>query len=168
MDHTDERTAPDVLKSDTDNATTIRPSEAPPGKRAKFRRLREYNRDMWNGPKRENTEEFRRQDNLHRFDAIASTLGLTDTQKGRGRELFDSLCLTKFNRRTKQADTVDVVVFGLCVLIANDDVRNGTRYWPRKNAGNNDELFEDFAAELGLSLRDQMSIVERVRARVEL
>lgn len=165
MDTPENKEPPSVITSDTNNATTIQPKEAPPNKREKFRRFRAYNTGTWNGPKRENKEVVHRQDNIQRYDAIASTLSLTQNQKNRGREIFDSLNLTEFN---KGSETVDHVLFGLCVLVANDTVRNGTRHWPHPDNGAMDSIFMDFAEEIGLSLNDQMSIVQRVRTRTDL
>ena len=165
MEHTEERQPPDVITSDTENATKIQPKEAPPNKREKFRKFRAYNKGTWNGPKRENKKVVHRQDNIQRYDAIATTLELTKSQKSRGRDVFDSINLSEFNMGTEK---IDHVVFGLCVLIANDDVHKGTRHWPHPDNGGMDSIFMDFAEDIGLSLNEQMSIVQRVRARVNL
>ena len=165
MDQIDEKTPPEVITSDTDNATQVRPSEAPPHKREKFRRFRAYNTGLWNGPRRENTEQFRRQDDLHRYDAISSTLDLTTQQKQRGRRILDSLTLNEF---TSPGESVDAVAFAICVLVTNNAVEDGTRYYPPPDLGGNDDLFADFANSLDLETSDQMSLIERVRAQVNL
>lgn len=165
MEQPEEREPPDVITSDTDNATKVQPKDAPPHKRAKFRRFRAYNRGTWNGPKRENKQVVYRQDNIQRYDAISSSLELTPVQKSRGRDVFDSLNLGEFN---KGSETIDHVIFGLCVLLANDDVRDGTRHWPHPDNGGMDEVFMQFAEDLGLDLSEQMSIVQRVRPRTRL
>jgi len=165
MEYSKEREPPAVITSDTENATKIQPKEAPPEKRAKFRRFRAYNTGTWNGPKRENKKIVHRQDNIQRYDAISSTLELTQVQKSQGREIFDSLDLGEFN---KGNEDIDHVIFGLCVLIANKDVRGGTRHWPHPDNSQTDSIFMDFAKSIGLSLNEQMSIVQRVRSRVNL
>jgi len=153
------------MTSDTKNATLIKPSDAPPDKQAKFRSFRAYNRGLWNGPKRENKKLVRRQDDLHRFDAIASTFDLTDYQKSRAREQFETIDLGHFN---KSSESVDDVVWAVCVLVANEDEMNGTRYWPHPDAGD-DEQFEQFAeGTLGLDRGGQMSILQRVRPKTQL
>lgn len=162
MEEIEERQPPDVMTSDTDNATKVQPKEAPPSKRAKFRRFRAYNRGTWNGPRRENKEIVRRQDNLQRYDAISSTLELTQSQKNRGREIFDSLDLISLTNKGKE--DIDSVVFAICVLVANDDVNDGTRYWPL-DTGDSSRPFPEFAKELGLSINDQLSIIKRVQSR---
>lgn len=156
--------APDVITSDTNNATVVDPKEAPPHKQAKFRRLRAYNRGTWNGPKRENKEVVHQQDDLHRYDSIASSLSLTDYQKNRGRKFIGSLDLGSFN---KGSEGIDEVAFCVCVVVANMDVE-GTRYWPhpQRSREDNDGLFVDFAEELGFGVNDQMSLLQRVKGRL--
>jgi len=165
MDSPTEKQPPDVITSDTDNATQIHPSEAPPGKREKYRRFRAYNTGLWNGPRRENTEQFRRQDDLHRYDALASSLDLTDRQQKRGRRIFDSLNINEF---TSPGQSVDVVIFAVCVLVANAAVEDGTRYYPPPDRGGNDEDFARVAKDLELNVSTQLSIIERVRTEADL
>lgn len=162
MEHPQEREAPTVITSDTENATTIQPEEAAPDKQEKFRRLKAYNTGMWNGPRRENTEQFRRQDNLHRYDSISSSLDLFRHQKKRGRKILDSLDVKSVGR------PVDDIIFAICTLVANADVRDGTRYWPAPTTQNNDSTFREIGQELGLTQSEQMSIIERVRSKVNL
>lgn len=161
MEHSEEREPPDVITSDTENATKIQPKEAPPGKREKFRRFRAYNTDMWNGPKRENKEAVRRQDNLHRYDSIASSLNLNSYQKKRGRKILDTIQITK------KSIGVDVVIFAVCVIVANSDVEDGSRYYPHPEA-KGDKDFERVAESLGFDRGDQISAIEKVRSRVNL
>lgn len=156
MKHTEERQPPDVLTSDTDNATIIEPKEASPDDRAKFRRFRAYNTATWNGPKRENKELIRRQDDLHRFDSLASSLNLTDYQKSRGRGILDDFDCHAFGY------SIDHIIFGICVVIANDDVDNGTRYWPRK--GNQSGPYPRVADSLDLGWKEQMAAIKKVQS----
>lgn len=119
---------------------------------------------MWNGPKRENKEESRRQDNLHRYDSIASSLHLNTYQKSRGRQLLDDLDVKGFGI------PVDNIIFGICVVVANDDVHNGTRYWPQhpdqKDGG--ESSFEKVAKSFDLTWRKQMSVIKKIQSRVDL
>jgi len=155
MEEVEEKQPPTVLTSDTDNQTTISPDEAPPGKREKYRKFRAYNTGMWNGSQRENTEEFRRQDDLHRYDAISSKLGLTDYQQARGRRLIDKISLSDMS--------LDEAAFAICVVVVNNDIE-GTRYWPNHGGEtmSHDELFEEIADSLGISLPRQTAIVQKV------
>jgi len=157
----DEMQASNSVISDLENATVIRSDEAPPNKRAKFSRFQKHNRDTWNGPERENKEVKRRQSNLHRYDAISSSLELTPYQRKRGREIIDDLGIKDIGLR------LDVIAFGLCILLANDDVRNGKRYYPNNGAAD-DLLFEEMADTLDLSQPKQASILEKLRGRVTL
>lgn len=162
MDNTTtDKTPPNILTSDTNNATKIEPKEAPPDKRAKFRRFRAYNTGTWNGPKRRNKEVTRRQDNLHRYDSIASGLSLTGYQKSRGRSILDDINLRDMGL------SVDRIIFGICVIVANDDVRVGSRYYPHPEASGDDDFVET-AESLNLDRADQISAVEKVRAKVDL
>jgi hypothetical protein len=151
----------DVITSDTENATVIRPREAPQHLRAKFRRLREFNRGTYNGPKREDKEVVYRQDNLHRYDSIASKVLINRFQKERGRELFDSIDVKDVGIG------VDPIIFGVCVVVANEDVQSGARFYPNPHTPD-DEEFENMAESLGLSSEKQISAIEKVRNRVTL
>lgn len=158
MENTKEREPPNVITSDTSNATKLQPKEAKPKDSAKFRRFRAYNRGTWNGPKRENKEVVHRQDNLHRYDCLSSSLSLTDHQKSKGRTILDQLPLGKLGR------PIDDVIFGICVVVANEDVRNGSRYYPNPEAAG-DVQFEKVAGSLGLDRSAQLSIIETVRKK---
>lgn len=158
MEYSEEREPPDVLTSDTDNATKVQPKDAPPHKKAKFRRFRAYNRGTWNGPKRENKEVIRRQDDLHRYDSVASTLLLNKYQKNRGRKIFDDLDFHHFGQK------IDHIIFGVCVIVANADVENGSRFYPNPDAAD-DENFSDFADSVGMTRGEQVSSIEKVRSR---
>lgn len=161
MEHPEEREPPNVMTSDTDNATTIQPKEAPPGKREKFRRFRAYNTGTWNGPKRENKEVIHRQDNLHRYDSIASSLSLTDYQKGRGRKILDEIDFRREGIR------VDTLIFGICVIVANEDVYDGSRYYPHPEAKGDDD-FEKVGDKLSIGRHKQISVVEKIRSQIDL
>lgn len=152
---------PVVITSDTENATQIHPSEAPPGDRKKFLRFRAYNTGLWKGPKEENTEAFHRQDDLHRFDSISSALELTDYQKTRGREILDDFDSHHFG------ESIDKIIFGICVLVANDDVATGCRFHPNPDAAD-DHLFLEIADSLDLDVKQQWSAVEKVRPKIDL
>lgn len=161
MDKITEKEPPDVVTSDTPNATEVRPDEAPPHKQYKFRKFRAYNTGTWNGPRRENKELTYRQDNLHRYDALSSQVGLTDLQKRRGRKLMEELDFQQIGQ------PIDQILFGVCVLVANADVPGGTRYWPDERTKNNDGLFAEVADDLGLDLSEQLSIVQKLKSRTQ-
>lgn len=162
MEETTERRPPTALTSDTKNATRIPVDEAPPHKREKFKRLRAYNTGLWNGPKRENTEALRRQDNLHTYDAIASRVDLTGHQKRRGRNVLDDLHIKSFGK------SIDAIAFAVAVVVANQDSRGEKRYWPHGEADDNDSLFAKIADELELDLDEQMSVLMQVKSRTDL
>jgi hypothetical protein len=161
MEYPEEKEPPEVITSDTNNATTIQPKEAPPGKRRKFKKMRAYNTGRWNGPKRENKEVIFREDNLHRFDAISSSLGLSDYQKQRGRTAFDDLHVRSIGLK------VDTIIFGICVLVANAAVDDGCRYYPNPEA-EGDSQFEEVADSLDLDRGDQLSVIEKMRGACSL
>jgi len=160
MEHVEEKQPPAVLTSDTENATQIHPSEAPPHKRAQFERFRAYNTGLWNGPRRENKEAMYRQDNLHRYDSIASGLELTPYQKERGRQLLDDVEPSSFGK------PIDQLLFAICVIVANADAE-GKRYWPHPDKRDNDPLFTEMAEDIGLSTRMQMSSVMKLKSQTE-
>jgi len=145
----------------TENATFFDVDDAPPDKQEKFRRFSAYNTGKWNGPRRENKEVVYRSDNLYRFDCIASSVELTEFQKRRGRDVFDSLDFQEIGK------PIDQIIFAVCVVVANAAVRSGTRYWPHSDSKNEDDPFGVVADELDLTLSQQLSVVQRVRARVD-
>lgn len=148
------------LTSATENATRIDAGDATTEKqRSKFSKFSKYNRGIWNGPRRENKEVTRRQDNLAIFDALAGQLDLTSYQKKEGRRTLDSLNLQKIGR------SVDLIAFSICVLVANDDVPDGYRYWPRAN--NADEDFQRVAEGLDHDLDAILSGMMTVDAKRE-
>lgn len=165
MEHVQEKQPPDVIASDTDNRTTIFPKEAPPDKQHQFERFKAYNTGLWNGPRRENTELMNRQDDLHLFDSIAGQVDLTPYQKKRGRHLLDQFSIGEYTAPGRDAASV---VFGLCVLIANEDVEAGTRYWPHPEAASNDVAFERVADSLTAHWTDLVSIIMRMGNRLEV
>jgi hypothetical protein len=162
MEDIDFQRLPNVLISDTKNATRIPVEEAPPHKREKYRRFRAYNTGLWNGPRRENTEAFRRQDNLHVYDAIASKLGMTTYQKRRGRHLIDDIHIKSLGK------SVDSIAFAIAIIVANQDANNEKRYWPHQQATGNDREFARMGHDLGLDLEEQMSVVMQVKSRIDL
>lgn len=162
MESPSEEQIPDALSSDTNNATEIHPEDAPPHKQAQFRRFRAYNMGTWNGPKRENKSLKRNQDNLHRYDALASSLDLTPHQKARGRSVLADLDIRAIGIG------VDPIIFAICVLVANADVDGGHRYWPRSDHPANDRIFRAVADDLGIGYNKQKSAITRVRRRTNL
>jgi len=164
MKETEEEMPHTVITSDTNNATRVEPKDAPSGKREKFEKFRLYNTGTWNGPKRENKEAVYRQDNLHRYDSLAASLNLTQYQKERGRTALDELNLHQITGGI----SIDHVIFGVCTVVANDDVDDGTRYWPHPQSPNNDKTFPEVAKSLGLDRSEQMSIIQKVMERTNI
>lgn len=157
----DEHEPPDVITSDTENATQVRPSEAPAQKERLFTRLAAYNKNTWNGPKRENKEVTHRQDDLQRYDAISSKLFTSRYRKERGRKFMDEVDFHEFG------ESIDHIIFGICAVVANDDVDNGTRHWPQHPRSRDDE-FSEIGESLGLSPEEQLSAMEKIRSRIDM
>lgn len=126
-----------------------------------WNRRKMLNEGMWNGPFRENKEVTHRQDNLHIYDAISCQLDLTPYQKERGRAIYDELPLGELGRPVEQ------YAFAVCIAVANVDAE-GKRYWPTDKKNDNDTLFASFGEDLGLSLRDQLSALMKVKSRTDL
>jgi hypothetical protein len=166
MEYIEEQEPPEVITSDTENATKIHPEDAADSKQAKFRRFRAYNTGMWNGPRRENTKQFNRQDDLHRYDSIATSAGLTKRQKKQGREILDDFDSHHFGQ------SIDHIIFGICVVVANADVHDGSRYWPShpnlSSIKTCDEDFESLADSLNFNWREQMSAIKKVQSRTDV
>jgi len=161
MERVNEKQPPEVVTSDTDNATAIHPKDAPSHKQAQYKRFQAYNTGLWNGPRRENKEAMYRQDNLHRYDAIASQVGITDYQKSRGREILDGIEIRDTGK------PLDHLAFAVCVIVANADCQ-GKRYWPHPDKTDNDEEFAAMGHDLGMDSTDQMSVIMSVKSRTGL
>lgn len=167
MESPDESSPPITTSGDTENSTHFHPDEGressldPHRELPKWQRLSLLNEGMWNGPREENTEALRNQDNLHIYDAIACQLELTDYQKERGRSVYEELPLHKLGRPVEQYG------FAVCILVANEDAE-GSRYWPSKDKPDNDPLFREFGERLGLSFREQSSALMKVKSRSDL
>jgi len=165
MDDSTDHQPPDVLSSDTPNQTMIHPLDAPPEQREKYKRFRAYNTGAWNGPRRENKEIVHRQDDLHLYDAISGQLDLTPYQKKRGRCLLDTFSIGDYTAPGRSAKSV---IFALCIVVANADVPDGTRYWPHPDAASNDLQFEEVAEDIPNDWPDLVSLVMKLEHRLEV
>lgn len=146
-----------VLTPDSDNATYFDPTEVKETTSINYKRLRLLNRGTWNDRREENKEARHRSDNLAILDALSSQLELTEHQKKKARREFDHLNLGKIGK------PVNLVAFGVCTVVANDDVHNGSRYHPKMN--NPDELFAEIADDLNFTTTQLHSIVGVVNNR---
>jgi hypothetical protein len=164
MDEVEEKLPRASMMSDTDNQTTIPAEEAPPHLKWKYRKFRAFNRGVhpWC---EDNTEVVRNQDKLHLFDAIASRLDLGRYQQERGRKLTEDLDLSDMSGPGVNAEGL---IWGICAVIANADVHDGTRYWPHPSSEKNCDVFRSVAEEFDLTRDQQMSVIQKVRARVDL
>lgn len=146
---------PNVLTTDSENATWFKPIESRDPE--KFKRFRLYNRGTWKDRREENKEVTHRKDNLAVLDAICGQLSLTDYQKDESRRLLDRLDLQSFGR------PVSHIAFGLAVLVANRDARD-LRYWPTRN--DTDREFTKIGNEIELTEQEQVSIINTVRGKI--
>lgn len=147
-----EKVPPETSTPDTENATYFRPEES--NSQSRFELLRFYNRGTWKDRREENKEVRHRQDNLAIFDALSGQLSLTDHQKKKGRRIFDDLDLQQLGESAR------LVAFGVCINVVNDDVRNGTRYWP--TAEDTDEEFDSMSDNLDFYTSEVLSIIYKV------
>lgn len=116
-----------------------------------------YNRGTWKDRREENKRVTHRQDNLAILDSLSGQLDLSPYQKGEARRIFDELDLQNIGK------SACLVAFGVCAVVANDDVRDGTRYWPTANE--TDDLFTEIATNLGFTENQQLSIILTVDHR---
>jgi len=160
-----------ITEPDTENSTHFHAKDADNFQREdgtesnteKLQRLSKLNTGMWNG-KWENKKELHRQDNLHRLDAIANYIELTDYQHRRSRKLFDEFPLGTFGYEN------DIVAFSICVLVARED---GRKFDPAEKVGSEedldsvetDELFHRFALEQGFRYGRLETVINKIRDR---
>ncbi len=158
MDDSIEETEPsDVLTPDTDNATYFDPDEVTGSTPVNYSRLRLYNRNTWKNRWEENKEVTHRRDNLAVLDSISGELELSDYQKSKARRVFDNLQLGELGKPAK------LIAFGVCAVVANDDVRDGSRFHPQMN--NPDDLFVDLADRLEFTTKQLHSVIGVVNNR---
>lgn len=164
----DENTPEPRTGPDTRNATTFHYQEmAGEGKRKDgsrsywsfYKRLFLYNTGRWNGKWRNENYE-RLIENLAMYDSVASQLGLTDRQKGIGRNLFK---MPDFRRYSKVGG-VRMVAFCTCALVCAEDERN---YYPTRKPEANDPEFMRIAGELELEENHIQKAIERLRSELE-
>ncbi len=148
----DESEEEPIVSPDTENATHFHAIEAPPDERKKYQRFHGYNTGVYNGEWQDN-DEIRRLDNLALYDAVSSQLELSNYQKRRGRELFDSLNLNDFGHRAI------LIIVCICSYVCRED---GRVYHPSRSINHNDELFVGFVSELDESPREVAACYERV------
>jgi len=152
----EEKEPSEVLTPDTENATYFNPDEVSnsnwTGKTpVNYSRLLLYNRDTWKDRWEENKEVKHRQDNLAILDALSSQLQLNSYQKKEARRFFDSLDLGDFGK------SVRLVSFGVCAVIANEDVEGGSLYHPQMK--DPDDLFVNIANRLDFTDKQLHSII---------
>lgn len=158
METTTEKEPSEVITPDTENATYFLPDEAP-ASNTNYERLQLLNRNTWVDRREENKEVKHRQGNLALYDALSSQLELTDYQKSRGRTIIDRLKLGEWGIPT------ELVAFGVCAVVANDDVPTGTRYWP--TAHHTDKLFERIGDDLEYSSKQQLRVITKLKAGID-
>lgn len=147
-----------VLTPDADNATYFDPEDASGSNSINYKRLMLYNRGTWYDRREENKELTHRRDNLAVYDSLSSQLDLTEYQKEEGRRIFDELNFGTIGK------PVRLVAFGVCIIVANDDVPNGVRYHPQMN--DPDQLFIKIAERLNFTEKDLHSIMGVVKSRL--
>ncbi len=156
-DSIEEKEPSEVLTPDTENATHFDPDDVHGSTPINYKRLRLYNRNTWKDRREENKEVTHRQDNLAIYDALAGQLELTDYQKEKGRRIFDKLELEKLGKPAR------LIAFGVCAVVANDDVHDGSRYHPQMN--NPDELFVEIMDNLDFTVSQLHSTIGVVNNR---
>jgi hypothetical protein len=163
MEEITESEPSEVITPDTQNATYFDPNDCeapmkvPNDRTVDYNRLRLYNRNTWTDRREENKEVTHRQDNLAIYDAISSHVELNSYQKSQGRKLFDRLDLGDIGKSAR------LVAFGVCVVVANDDVPGGSRYHP--NMKNPSGLFHSLSQELGFEKNQLLSIIGIINSR---
>lgn len=159
MDDSPTETEPStVLTPDTENATYFDTSEVKESNltnekstSVNYKRLLLYNRGTWKDRREENKEVTHRRDNLAILDAISGQLELNSYQKKKARRVYDDLDLGELGKPAK------LIAFGVCAVVANDDVPGGSRYHPQM--GNPDELFEELADDLSFTMSQLHSVI---------
>lgn len=155
-DSVEEKEPSEVLTPDTENATYFNANETDDsnwtGKSpVNYKRLLIYNRNTWKNRWEENKEVTHRQDNLAILDALSGQLELNNFQKEKSRRVFDELDLGDLGK------SVRLIAFGVCAVVANEDVHDGSRYHPQMD--DPDELFVEMADRLDFTTKQLHSVI---------
>lgn len=143
-----------VLTPDANDATHFDPDDVYGSTPINYSRLLLLNRGTWKSRWEENKEVTHRRDNMYILSAIASQLELTDYQKEEARNVFDEIELGEIGK------PVRLVAFGVCAVVANEDVHDGCRYHPQMN--DPCELFVHIADRLDFTTSQLHSIIGTV------
>jgi len=147
----DEKEPSPTLTPNAENSTHFDPSEVNGTTPINYKRLQLLNRGTWNSRYEENKEVTHRQDNEAILDAVCGQLQLTDYQKKESKRILEDLDLQDIGKKVR------LVAFGICVVVANRDARDGKRYHPQSPSL--DPLFEDTRKSLKLSKTQTYSIM---------
>lgn len=156
QDSIEEKEPSQVITPDTENATHFNANEVDDSNwkgptSVNYQRLLLYNRNTWKSRYEENKEVTHRQDNLAILDALSGQLELNSFQKKKARRVFDKINLGDLGKQVR------LIAFGVCIVVANEDVHNGSRYHPQMK--NPDNLFDEMADRLDFSESQLHSIV---------
>lgn len=158
---------PDRAGIDSPNATHFRPSEAPPDKQRRFRRLWGYNEGLQKSPTQYDRKEIWRRDRLATLDAIASGLELTDHQHERSRSILNETDVEDFDVSTV---SLEVVAFAICIYVRNQAVRpevpGSNKYIPMSDRDKNPDDIEEFARDLDVSQRRLADLLVQIESGV--
>lgn len=155
-DSIEEKEPSQVITPDTENATHFNSNEVDDSNwkgptSVNYQRLLLYNRNTWKSRYEENKEVTHRQDNLAILDALSGQLDLNSFQKKKARRVFDDIDLGDLGK------PVRLIAFGVCVVVANEDVPDGSRYYPTMSEP--DELFVSMADRLDFSEGQLHSVI---------
>lgn len=143
-----------VLTPDANDATHFDLDDVHRSSPINYRRLLLLNRGTWKNRWEENKHVTHRRDNMRILDAISGQLELTDYQKKKARNLFDEIELGEIGK------PVRLIAFGVCAIVANEDVPDGCRYHPQMN--DPCELFVHIADRLDFTEAQLHSIIGKV------
>lgn len=123
-----------------------------------YKRLNLLNMGRWNGKWRYEPHE-RMIDRLNIFDAVASQLELTQTQKNWAEYRFKYIDLRPYTR----IGGISIVAFCICAFACELD---GRQYHPSRSSENNDPEFVQFAENVGFLNKHLHKAYGKVRAAI--
>jgi hypothetical protein len=128
------------------SATYFKPSEG--YDEQKYKRLWGYNEGLLKARSRVDTAELYRRDRLAVLDALASTLGLSDSNRTQAEDIIEN---TDFRGHNDTSLTGNI--FAICALVYNHQQKTfgGNIYLPSKSDEDQPVRFEELRTELSLS-----------------
>lgn len=150
---------------DSPNETHFHPSDAPPDKQRKARRLWFYNEDLKRDRSNTNAKEVRRREKNHLLDAISCSLELPEYQHKEAEKIVSQSNFTESVEGRYLS--LEIYCFAVCILVHNQNVRKFTsKFLPQKSDERNPDLIVRFRDEIEVTNEEISQALEELEYEV--